>query len=356
MRWKLGNYTVKINPKSNSKTWDAQQNETINMNGEVSNPNLVWNGSQDFTIDVYEKPTYSQTTTLTGSYIGATEKRLDEKLYLLTSGGTFDVKGKTNTSFGSHTIVTGNGVTLPPVKPSSINHWDSGLAFIYHEATQATLLVTDENGVANRKYIYSTDDSKYVEDVCWDYSSYWLTLNPYGQIYKVDTTTGVSSFLFQFDDYDANKSASKKRYTSIFAIEKNAKICIGILQDGRDLVFIDYLALEIICKSELKLGNVLAVSYSNYSEDYFAVFSSKILQVFPNTARIDIEYLKFIIANGQVTIYDENNMPSILVIKNMSIDRDSNTNEARYEVQFSATIAYSNIGFNNTWITNHRSN
>jgi hypothetical protein len=55
MRWKLGNYTVKINPKSNTKTWDAQQNETINMNGEVSNPNLVWNGSQDFTIDVYEK-------------------------------------------------------------------------------------------------------------------------------------------------------------------------------------------------------------------------------------------------------------------------------------------------------------
>jgi hypothetical protein len=86
--------------------------------------------------------------------------------------GTFDIKGKTNTSFGSHTIVTGNGVTLPPVKPSAINHWDSGLAFIYHEATQATLLVTDENGVANRKYIYSIDDSKYVEDICWDYSSY----------------------------------------------------------------------------------------------------------------------------------------------------------------------------------------
>jgi hypothetical protein len=138
-------------------------------------------------------------------------------------------------------------------------------------------------------------------------------------------------------------------------IEKNAKQYIGVLQDGKDLVFIDYLTLEIVCKSELKLGNVLAISYSNYSGDYFAVFSSKILQVFPNTARIDVEYLKFIIANGQVTVYDENNLPAVLVIKDMTIDRDSNTNEARYEVQFSATIAYSNIGFNGVWVSNHRS-
>jgi hypothetical protein len=354
MKWKLGSYIVKYNPKSNIKSWQSQQDIKINMNGEVSNPNLAYNGTHQFSIDIYEKPTYSDITVISGTYIGATEKRINERMYLLKSDGTFDIKDKNNILYGSYTIVSGNGVSLPSVKPSSLIHYDSGLAFIYKEASQATLVKTDENGVANRKYIYSSDDLKYGEDICWDYGNYFLALNPYGNIYRIDINTGVSSLLYSFDDYQSNLASSFKRYTSIFMFQKNSSFYIGILQDGKDLLFIDYQSLDIVCKAETGMGNILAISYSNYSGDCFSVFSSKIYQTYPNTSRIDVEYLKNIISNGQITIYDEMNVPLILSVKDMSITRNSNTNEARYEITINANISYSNVGFGNKWTNGSR--
>jgi hypothetical protein len=79
------------------------------------------------------------------------------------------------------------------------------------------------------------------------------------------------------------------------------------------------------------------------------LLGQKVLQFYPNTARIDVEYLKSIIANGQITIYDEMNIPSVLSVKDMSVLRKRNTNEAMYEVSINADIAYTNIGFSDTW-------
>jgi hypothetical protein len=349
MRWTLGDYIVKYNPKTNSKSWTAQQDVTMNVNGEISNPNLVFTGEQEFSIDVFEKPTYAETSKITGSYIGATEKRLNERMFLLKSNGTFDMKGKDNTSFGTKTIVSGNGVALPSTFPNSISHWDSGLAFVYTQSTGIQLLVTDENGVANRKYTYSTDDLKYGEDICWDYNKNWVILNPYGKIYLVDTISGASTFLYQFDDYSVNQLSVTKRYTSIMMTVKNNKYFIAVLVDQKEIIYIDYSTLEIKCKAETGLSNILDICSSNYSGDYFAVMSNKMNKIYPNTSRLDIEYLKDVMATGQVTVYDEYNVATVLVIKDVQVTRQENKNEARYEVQISADIGYTNRGFSGTW-------
>jgi hypothetical protein len=208
--------------------------------------------------------------------------------------------------------------------------------------------MTDENGVINRKYTYSTDDLKYGEEIIWDYGTNFLALNPYGKIYKV-TMTGTSSFLYQFDDYDSNFSSSYKKYTSIMMTTKNNKPYIGVLQDKKDIVYIDYSTLEISCKAETGLFNVIDICNSNYSGDSFAVMSNKINKLYPNTSRLDIEYLKTVVCSGEITVYDEYSVPTVLVIKDMSVSRQENKNESRYEVEFSADIGYTNMGFSGTW-------
>jgi hypothetical protein len=350
MRWQLGDYIVKYNPKTNSKSWQADQDIIMNVNGQISNPNLIFKGTQNFVIDVFEKPTYSTPSVLSGSasYIGASEKRVNEYMYLLKSGGVFDVRKKDNTLIGTYTIVSGNGFTVPVIRPQSISHYDSGVAFISSDGNSSNLLMTDENGVINRKYTYSTDDLKYGEEIIWDYGTNFLALNPYGKIYKV-TMTGTSSFLYQFDDYDSNFSSSYKKYTSIMMTTKNNKPYIGVLQDKKDIVYIDYSTLEISCKAETGLFNVIDICNSNYSGDSFAVMSNKINKLYPNTSRLDIEYLKTVVCSGEITVYDEYSVPTVLVIKDMSVSRQENKNESRYEVEFSADIGYTNMGFSGTW-------
>lgn len=354
MRWTLGNYTLKYNPSTVSKTWNPLTDVNINANGQISNPNLTFNGTQSFTIDIYDEPTNQTSSPISGSYIGVSEKRINERMYLLKSGGIFDVKGKDGTLYETHTVATGNGITLPTTKPTSIIHFDTGLAFMYKEATQSSLLITDENGVSNRKYIYSSDDLKYAEDVAWDYNSSFIALNPYGKIYTINTSTGTETFLYQFDDYSTNFSNSFKRYTDIIMYQKNNNLYIGVLRDSKDVIFIDYVSLNIVCKSETGLGNILSISYSNYSGDSFCVFSSKVMQTSLNTCRIDIEILKSIVANVQVQISDEQGFPYVLAIKTMSANRIYNKNEARYQVTIEGDIVYTNIGFGNTWTTNTR--
>lgn len=355
MRWTLGSYTLKYNPKTLSKSWTPQNQPNVGANGLMTNPNLLFNGTQSFSIEVYDKPTKSTVSSITGSYIGISEKRVNEQMYLLKNNSTFDVKKKDNTLIGTHTIVTGNGVVLPTGNPISINDWDSGLAFIYSNSSGNQLLITDENGVANRKYIYSSDDSKYIEDIAWDYNSNFVALNPYGGIYTINTSTGAETLLYQFDDYNSNKSSSKKRYTSIIVYDKNGEYYLGVLRDSTDIIFVDYNSLDIVSKSETGMGNLLAISYSNYSDNTFALLSSKTLQITLNTCRLDILQIKNAISGGLVTVSDENGVNYRLSITQSSVTRDPNGNEARYEVSIDGNIAYAGIGFGNAWIKNSRS-
>jgi hypothetical protein len=306
-------------------------------------------------VEVYDKPTKSVVSSITGSYIGISEKRVNEQMFLLKNNSSFDIKKKDNTLIGTHTITSGNGVTLPTGNPIAINDWDSGLAFIYPNSSGNQLLLTDENGIANRKYIYSSDDSKYIEDIAWDYNSNFVALNPYGQIYTINTTTGAETLLYQFDDYSTNKSSSKKRYTSLIVYDKNASYYIGVLRDSSDIVFVDYGSLEIVSKSETGMSNLLAISYSNYSDNTFALLSSKTLQITLNTCRIDVLQIKDTLSNGLVTISDENGMQYKLAITQSSVTRDPNGNEARYEITIDGNIAYTGIGFGNAWVKNSRS-
>jgi hypothetical protein len=174
MRWTLGDYTLKYNPKALNKSWTPQNQANIGANGLISNPNLLYNGIQSFTAEIYDKPTNTTVSSITGSYIGVSEQRSNEQMYLLKSNSTFDVKKKDNTLVGTFTIATGNGVTLPTGNPISINDFDGSLAFVYPNASGNQLLITGENGVANRKYIYSSDDCKYIEDIAWDFNSKFI--------------------------------------------------------------------------------------------------------------------------------------------------------------------------------------
>jgi hypothetical protein len=353
MRWTLGNYTLKYNPKSLSKTWSPQNPVGIGVNGLISNSNLLFNGTQSFSIDIYDKPTKAISSSITGSYIGVSEKRVNGNMYLLKTGGAFDVKGKDNTLIGTKTIVSGNGVTLPTGNPISINDWDTGLAFIYPNSSGNQLLITDENGIANRKYIYNSDDSKYIEDIAWDYNANFITLNPYGQIYTINTSTGAKSLIFQFDDYSSNLSGLKKRYTSIFMYQKNSNYYMGVLTDTKDILFIDYVNLNLICKAKTGLNNILSISYSNYSNNSFLLLSNSIRQITFNTCRLDVEQIKSAVSNGQVMVSDEQGFQYMLMIKSLNITRNP-SNEEWYGIDIQADIAYDNIGFGNIWIKNSR--
>lgn len=358
MRWTLGNYTLKYNPKTLNKSWSPQNQVNIGVNGLISNPNLLYQGTQTFSIEVYEKPTEATTSSLTGTYVGISEKRVNAQMYLLKLNGTFDVKNKDNSLVSTHTIVSGNGISLPTGTPTSINDWDSGLAFMYSNSSGNQLLITDENGIANRKYIYNSDDSRYIEDIAWDYNSNFVALNPYGQIYTINTSTGVETLAYQFGDYATNKSSSIKRYTSIFMYVKNESYYIGVLIDKKDILFIDYSTYDSVCKAYTGTNNLLAVSYSSYSGDSFALCgfttSSKIEKLTYNTCRIDIEQIKSAVVNGQVSINDENGFPYMLGIRTLTVTRDPNGNEARYEVTIDGDLIYVGMGFGNTWIANNR--
>lgn len=355
MRWTLGSYTLKYNPKTLSKNWTPQNSPNMNANGTLSNGNLLFQGTQSFSVDIYDPPSKSLLSTMTGSYIGISEKRANEEMFLLKNNGTFDVKKKDNTLIGTYSIVSGNGVTIPSGYAHSINDFDSGLAFIYQASGNCQLLITDENGVANRKYTYGNDDSKYIEDIAWDYNSNFIALNPYGQIYTINTSTGLQSLLYQFDDYSNNLSSSIKRYTSIIMYEKSSNYYIGILRDTKEILFIDYNKLDIVSKSEIGLNNVLSISYSNYSGDCFSLLSSKIMKTTLGTSKIDVEIIKDIASNGKVEVYDEQGFRYILTISTIGFTRYPNSNEARYQAQIDGNIVYKNIGFGNNWVKNSRS-
>jgi hypothetical protein len=354
MRWKIGTYEVKYNPKSNSKSWGAEQDIITNVNGNSSNPNLVFNGTQNFTIDIYEKATYlSRTPILTGSYVSITEERITERIFMLKNNGTFDVKGKDGANYGNFTITKGTITALPSTFPISMIHIDTEIAFLYQESGQTSIVITDKNGVGNRKYIYtsaSSGDMSTLVSLSWAYNSIIYAVNPYGRVYTLNTASGIYSFACEFEDFSTNKSGAIKKYKSSIVIEKQGNLYLGIMTNNKNILFLDG-NFNIICQCETNMNNIIDISYSNYSEQYYVLIGTSIIEMFPNTCRIDVEIIKSIVSNGRVTITDENGVTSVLAIKGLNIARNKNMQEAKYEISFNADIMYTNQMFDSKWKT-----
>lgn len=355
MRWKLGNYTLKYNPKELSRSWQSRERPIVNLNGEMSNPNLIFDGAQKFTIEIFDKPTYIQKKPeIPNSYIASSENRYSGVLYLLKSNGTFDVKTKAGIHIGTYSITAGS-TALPTGYPSSIAHTGNELVFLYKESSQATVFITAENGVGNRKYIYSTaqPEINQSEFLCWDFNSSVYLLNPFGRIFSVNLSNGSASFVYEFQDFTQNKAANSKRYTSIMIIEKSLTPYIGVLQDKKDIVVLNP-SMKFIWKVETNLTNIIDVTSNKYSEEYYMVTSNGYMRLLPNLCGIDLELVKISLSSGQVTVRDELGFPSVLSVKDVRITRNRNMSEARYEVEISTNIVYSNQGFDDKWQSNVR--
>jgi hypothetical protein len=353
MRWKIGDfdgYEFKYNPKSDNKGWSANEGTIMNMNGNISNPNLFYKGIQRFSIDLYDKPTsVSKTYKVSGSYISLSEHYFTSKLYLLKNNGTFEVKNSDGGVTVVKTVTGTASVTLPSsIYPLSITCMNGELAFLYRSASDVTILITDENGLAIRKYIYNTasGDVSLSESICWDFGTTIYILNPYGKIYSLNGST--LTFLYEFPDYTTNKDALNKKYTGIMPTIKNGQMFLGILENKKDIIFLDN-AMKVSCKVGTGMSNIAGVSHSNTSKGYYIIVGTKVLQLFPNICRLDLKIIKEIIAKGQVTAFDELGFPSILSVTDMSITRHKNMHEARYEVEFNAEIVVNNQTQNDLW-------
>jgi hypothetical protein len=352
MRWRIGNYEMKYNPSQVSKSYRAVTGANMNVDGTASNTNLLYEGTQNFTVELYEKPTsVSRTPTFTfanGLYIGIAEDRVFEDVYLLKTNSVVDVKKKNGTAVKSFTI-TGGSITLPSGNPITLCHMDSEVAFLYRDATSSTILITDENGIANRKYIYSNalGDVSYLDSIGYNYDQNLYVANPYGKIYTINKDTGVNTFIMEFDDFSANKSGAIKKYKSLHIFEKQGNLFIGLLVNG-DIIYLNEL-LEVSCKAETKMSNIVHISYSNYTDKYFILMSTNVKEMTANTCRLDIEIIKQIIASGMVTVYNELNLAHVMTIRSMRVNRKRNMGESRYELSLDGTIAYSNQTFGGQW-------
>lgn len=355
MRWKLNGYELKYNPKSDSKSWSAEQEITMNMNGNTSNPNLVYSGTQTFTIDVHNRPTYiSKNPIISGDYISISEQITTGRLVLLKKNSTFSYISNNGTNNGTYSITQGN-TTLPSGNPISLAYTSSGIAFLYKESDKSTIVMTDNGGVGSRKYIYDSTmgDINNLISIYWDADQRIYGVNPYGKIYLINMITGSQSFLYEFPDYEENKKNNYKRYTSILPIEKNDYRFIGVVRDKNSVLFLND-ELEPVCKVEPRINNIIDVSFGANSEKYFLIMNGNVYEMSPNMSRIDVEIIKNITSDGAVTIYDELGFPSVLSLSNVNITRKRGLQEANYEISFTGDIAYSNQTFDNKWMKRNR--
>lgn len=351
MRWRLDTYELKYNPSQLSKQYRAKTGANLNIDGTMSNTNIDYDGSQDFTIDLYEKPTKTTSLPVTFTnnlYIAVSEDRVFEDVYLLRTNSIVDIKKKTGVAVRSFTI-TATTVTLPTGNPISMAHMDSEVAFLYRDATSSTVLITDENGSALRKYIYNNTlgDISYLDSIGFDYNKTLYATNPYGKIYSIDKTNGDQAFLVQFGDFSTNQSGGVKKYKSIHVLEKQGRQFIGLVTNG-DIIYLNS-EYEVSCKAQTGLTNVAHVSFSNYVDKYLVLMSNGLREMTTNTCRLDIDIIKKIISSGMVTVYNELNLAHIMTITGMRVSRKKNMSEARYEISLEGTIAYSNQTYGGQW-------
>lgn len=350
-RWTLGGYELKYNPSSNEKEWSSDDSIITNINGNTSNPNLAYSGSQRFSIDIYDEPTRISKNNYVGwGFVSISEKKINERLYLLGIDGNIYVHDKSGGIHGSFEVTSGTTVTKPTGEPKSIAHLSSNeIAVLYkNDSTQSTVAICDENGVVNRKYVYSnaSGDISSIGSIVELNDSLLYGLSPRGMIFSIDINNGNDSFVYKFEsDSDSEVDNS---YKSIIKNKKNNKVFIGVLRDNGDLVFINE-KFEVSCISEFKNSGISDISMSDYSGDYFSIVRGNVFQAHPNTCRLDIDIIKNIISSGNIEVYDELGFPSIIVVSDLNISRKRNMYESRYEVSFNSKIAYNNKTFDNIW-------
>lgn len=355
MRWSLNGYTLKYNPKSNSKNWSADEDIITNMNGNTSNPNLSYTGSQSFSIDIYDKPTYlSKTPIFYGSYISLSEQLSTGRLFLLRNNNSFTKITTGGVNEGTVSLTNGSTV-LPSGNAIDMTYTSSGLAFLFKNSTQSIVVISDNSGVVNRKYMYDnqTEGSNNIISICWDTSQNIYMLNPYGKIFTLNIQTGELKFFHELDDFSSNSQSKNNRYSAIVVTEKNGFDFLGIVRDKNEMILIDE-TLNIVCKVEPRVNNVEDISFGMNSKKYHLIMGGNVYQMIPNTSRLDVEILKKSLSSGSVTIYDELGFPSVLVLESFNITRKRGLQEANYEMSITGDIAYSNQTFDSKWMKKTR--
>lgn len=356
-RWKLGNYEMTINPSQNTFTANAQNQSVGTVNGTVSNPNLFYTKQIQFQIDIYEDRTsVDSVPTLSfasGTYLSVAEDRLLEQLFMLNKSGKIDVYRKDATIVSNITISGTSSITLPSTNPNYICKTDSGIALLYIQSTGSQLLVTDENGVAKSKYIYSNIFSglawNFGDTPTWNFGNTLYTLDSFGRIYSLDMSSGASALFTQMDDFISNSSVGIKPYSSLMMCEKQGNIYLVMLKNKNTLIYIRLTDGKIINNISTIKNNVVDLSYSDYSGDSFILMSSGLYKITTNTARLDIDIIKNQISNGQVTVLNEHSIPTVIYCDTAQVNRLRNMNESRYEVQFNAYVAYDKKGYGGAW-------
>lgn len=369
-RWKIGNYAFTYNPHSNSLDYASQNNPINTLNGLTTNVNLFYDKKSTFEIDLYEHRTYidsptplSANTASALSYISISEDQTNEYMILLSkknlSGtylGAVDKFHKDGSYVGTYNIVSGNSITPPNAQYlKSVTYTNTGMAILYNDGTESTILLTDENAVVNRNYIYTDQGTTYdgsvgnLVSIAWDFNKNIYGLNQYGNVYAIDRSTGTSSLIFSTDDCTDNLSTGNSPYNSIGVFEDQGYLYIIILTNKNTLNYYDFTG-NIRNSISTITNNINDFSFCNYSGDTYFFTNSfgngNLIKLHPNTVRIDLDIIKKQISSGQVTAYDENSVPMVLDVTNIQITRKRNMNEARYVVQFQATIAYKNRGYN----------
>lgn len=342
-RWNIGGYEVKYNPSRDSISHSSATQPSINVDGSVSSHQTYFNGDRNFTIDLYDEPTYVERTpriTFDNEFVAITEKRMNERIFLLDNKNTiyqYTKNGVFETSFP----ITNDAITT---NPDDFAYMDNSIAVLYSEASRIVVSVSSEAGQVTDNYSFSVGDITKCESMSWDFSGGVYLLNPYGSLFHVNTMNGTSSFIMEMEDFSDNEANGIEKYKSVSIYRKDGLTYISILDNKGNLTFYDGV-LDAVGHIDIGMRGIVDISFCDYSRDSFILLDSMVYQYYPNTARLDLKTIKNLLSKGQVTMHDDGGFEMVLDINNISTQRLRNLDEDRYRLNFRATIAYERRGF-----------
>lgn len=333
-RWKLGTYTVAYNPKEDSRNLRSTAQTEMMVNGQITNQNRFYDNNIDFTLDIYDKPTYFNSSSLTSSnqYISVTENNSTGDLFVLLSGGNSIEK-----------ISKSNGSVLSTITPSGsasgsaicLSYLNAQISVFYSNLQSGcTLSVYGESGNQISKYTYTDVDMAGSVSTAWDGNNTVYLLCKYGKVFSINLSGGASTLVSQFSDYDSTHSSNS--YKAIYYYNGYFGILVNSTLAFYDSSFNRIFATDIQYNSQINA--ISSISYGSNSGDSYMLSNHEIVKMFPNTCGVDIQKIKSIVANGATTLVDEKGTNMNVIIKSMPIKRLRNRQDTRYEINFSGVI------------------
>jgi hypothetical protein len=336
-RWKLGSYIVEYNPHLDTRGMRAMEDMVTTANGTVSNPNLFFDENIQFAINLYDKPTYVDSTATKTStnnlYLSITEKISTNELFALRTGGYVDKINKTNGSVSSSFQLS--SLTGTPV---AMAYLDTKIAFHYLSGGSTSYLyITGESGTQISKYTINDADFAKVTSLTWDTGSYVYALCKYGKVFRTTIADGTTTMVYSAPDYATNQSLNLAVYQGIhYCNDGIIGIVIGNTISYFDSSFNKIFSTDIPLSSLLTA--VLDYSYGTLSGDSYVMTQTKIVKMFPNKCGLDIIKIKNLISMGAVTLVDDKGTSFVLIPTNMGIRRLRNKQDARYEIEISGSL------------------